>query len=180
VIRRAVLAALLLSGVTTGCAGSSAPTSDDRASSSTPAPTRTVISNAHVYRVGETAVIRAQAGVGLRLRAAAPAVSRTSLSSSYGYPPQHGYYLTFRLVVVNTGRRTISLSPRDFYLRIPGRGRVTSYDGNSPYSGASAQLDATELDAGQRLAAPLTFDVGRRHGRLAFAPDGSAAAVWTY
>lgn len=174
--------AIVLSGalVTTACAGTSAPVQPSGDGSPTPAPTRTVVSDARVYPAGETAVIHAQAGVGLRLRASRPHVSRTSLSSSYGYAPARGYYLTFRLVIVNTGRRTISLSPRDFSVRIPGRGRVTSYDGNAPYSGASEQLDATEIDAGQRVSAPLTFDVSRVHGRLAFAPDGSPAAVWTF
>jgi len=178
VIRRATVAVLVL---TAGCAGTStAPTAGRVPSTTAPAPTRTVVSSARVYPAGRTAVIRAQAGVALRLRASTPRLSQTSLSSSYGHPPQHGYYLTFRVVAVNTGRRPISLGPRDFYLRVPGRGRVTSYDGNSPYSGASAQLDPTELDAGQRVAGPLTFDVGRRHGRLAFAPDGSPAVLWTY
>jgi hypothetical protein len=164
-----------------GCGGSSAPArSGDAATRSRPAPTRTVVSAARVVPAGSSAVVHAQAGVGLRLRASRPRLSRTSLSSSYGYPPARGYYLTFRLAVVNTGRRTISLSPRDFVVRIPGRGQVTSYDGNAPYSGASEQLDATELDAGQRLTGSLTFDVSRRHGRLAFAPDGSPAVVWTF
>jgi hypothetical protein len=179
-VSRHVVSIGLLAAVT-GCAGSSTtPPAGRDTHGQSPAPGRTVVSTAHVHPAGEAAVIRAQAGVALRLRASKPRVSRTSLSSSYGYPPQHGYYLTFRIVAVNTGRRTISLGPRDFSLRIPGRGRVTSYDGNSPYSGAAAQLDATELEAGQRVAAPLTFDVGHRHGRLAFAPDGSPAAVWTY
>ena len=165
-----------------GCAGSSAATrsADRHPRSARPAPTRTVVTSARVQPAGSTAVVRGQAGVGLRLRASTPRVSRTSLSSSYGYAPARGYYVTFRLVVVNVGRRPVSLSPRDFVLRIPGRGRVTTYDGNAPYSGASAQLDATVLDAGQRVAAPLTFDVSRPHGRLAFAPDGSNAVVWTF
>jgi hypothetical protein len=164
-----------------GCGGSNRPVQPDgQPTSPAPAPTRTVVSTARVVPAGASAVVRAQAGVGLRLRASHPRVSRTSLSSSYGYRPARGYYVTFRLTVVNTGRRTISLTPRDFVVRIPGRGRVTSYDGNAPYSGASAQLDATELDAGQRLTGPLTFDVSRQHGRLAFAPDGSPAVVWTF
>jgi hypothetical protein len=177
VIPRVVTAIAVL--LAAGCGGSSG-TQAPVGHATTPAPKRTVVSNARVYTVGETALIHAQAGVGLRLRAFPPRVSRSSLSSSYGYPPQHGYYLTFRLVVANTGNRPITLAPRDFYLRMPGQGRVSSYDGNSPYSGAGAQLDATELDIGQRLAAPLTFDVSKRHGRLAFAPDGSPAAVWTF
>jgi hypothetical protein len=178
----ALAVAVVVALVTVGCAAGSAPTqpSGHKPSRATPAPTRTVIAGARVYPAGATAVIHAQAGVGLRLRASAPRVSRTSLSSSYGYAPSRGYYVTFRLVAANTGRRPISLTPRDFVVRIPGRGQVTSYDGNAPYSGAGAQLDATVLDAGQRVAAPLTFDVSRPHGRLAFAPDGSAAAIWTF
>ena len=176
------LACTLAGLLVTGCAGSgsgSRPPSGTT-TTDTPRPTRTVISGARVYPAGDSAVVKAQAGVGLRLRASRPRLSRTSLSSSYGYAPQRGYYVTFRLRAVNTGRRAISLAPRDFYVRTSAGRRVTSYDGNSPYSGASAQLDATELDPGQKTAAPLTFDVGTRHGRLAFAPDGSPAVVWTY
>jgi hypothetical protein len=57
---------------------------------------------------------------------------------------------------------------------------VTSYDGNSPYSGASRQLDTTELQAGDRVGAPLTFDTAWKHGRFVYAPDGSPAVVWRF
>jgi hypothetical protein len=133
-----------------------------------------------VLRAGERAELPAQAGVSVSLKAAPPATSRTRLSSSYGYPPANGLYVTFRMTVVNTGRRTIALSPRDFYVRIADGDRVTTYDGNAPYSGAPRQLDQTLLEPGDRVSAPLTFDVGGRHGRLAYAPDGSAAVVWTF
>jgi hypothetical protein len=133
-----------------------------------------------VYRAGERAELTAQAGVSLTLTAARPSVSRTRLSSSYGYGPANGVYVTFQMTVANTGRRTITLSPRDFYVRVGDGGRVTTYDGNAPYSGASRQLDETLLEPGDRVRAPLTFDVDGRHGRLAYAPDGSAAIIWTF
>jgi len=52
--------------------------------------------------------------------------------------------------------------------------------GNSPYSGASAQLDNTQIEPGESVTGPLTFDVRGVHGSLAYAPDGSAAITWTY
>jgi hypothetical protein len=146
-----------------------------------PGPTRTIVHNARVYPAGTPAALSAQAGVSLRLTAGRPEVSRTRLSSSYGYPPAHGYYVTFRLTVRNTGSKPIALSPADFVLRIQGeQGRLDTNDGNAPYSGASAQLDPTILDPGDVVRSPLTFDAGGTHGRLAYAPDGSAAIVWTF
>jgi hypothetical protein len=84
------------------------------------------------------------------------------------------------MVVENTGRKPIAIGPADFFVRLAEGGRVTTTDGNAPYSGASAQLDPTILDPGDTVRSPLTFDVGERHGRLAYAPDGSPAIVWTF
>src|SRR5205085_10829314 len=99
---------------------------------------------------------------------------------SYGYPPQHGWYVSFRVTVENVGVQSVELGPLDFFARIARHGRVTVDDGNAPYSGASAQLDRTQLDPGQTERGPLTFDVSRPHGRLVFAPDGSPAVTWTF
>ena len=122
----------------------------------------------------------AQRGVTLRLRASTAQVSRTSLSSNFGYSPSHGYYVTFRLTIVNTGTKPVQIGPGNFVVAIPAEGRVTSYDGNGPYSGAPAQLDNTELAPGEVLRAPLSFDVRTPHGRLLFVPDNSAAVVWLF
>ncbi len=183
----AALTALALAVSSTACVGSTVrehPPGDDpsgRVGPSTPGPVRTVIRGAPVYRVGKRADLNAQAGVALALTADRPSISRTRLSSSYGYGPANGLYVTFRMTVANTGRRTITLSPRDFYVRLSDGGhRVSTYDGNAPYSGASRQLDETLLEPGDRVRAPLTFDVDGRHGRLAYAPDGSAAIIWTF
>lgn len=177
--------ALTLAVLATACAGSStgeSPAGDDPSGTArtTPAPDRTVIRGAPVYPAGQRAELSAQAGVSLVLTAAEPTVSKTALSSSYGYGPANGVYVTFRLTITNTGRRTIAISPRDFYVRVGDGGRVTTYDGNAPYSGAPRQLDQTLLEAGDRMRAPLTFDVDGRHGRLAYAPDDSAAIIWTF
>ena len=145
-----------------------------------PAPTKTIIRSGQIVRAGATVPFRAQAGVALSLRASRPSLSRQRLSSSYGYAPAHGYYVTFVLTLVNTGTSSVDIGPGDFYVRVSRQGKVTTLMGNAPYSGASAQLDSTQLDAGQTISAPLTFDVIGPHGTLAFAPDGSPAVSWTY
>jgi hypothetical protein len=141
---------------------------------------RTVVHAFHHYVAGQTARIEAQAGVSLRLSVSRPAVSTTSLSSSHGYPPKHGYYLTFHLTVANTGSQPVVIGPRDFVVHMRGQGTVTSYDGNSPYSGANKQLDTTELEPGDTDRAPLTFDVRARHGRFDYRAGGTTVAVWTF
>lgn len=148
--------------------------------SPTPAPTHTVIRSGHVVRAGATVPFQAQAGVALKIRATQPSVSRNRLSSSYGYAPARGYYVTFVVTIANTGARPVAIGPGDFFVQVSRQGKVTTLMGNAPYSGASAQLDTTQLDAGQSLSGPLTFDVRAPHGSLAFAPDGSPAISWTY
>ena len=175
------VAGLLL--VSAGCrahpvAGAATPT--DSATSPLPRPTITVTRSAYVLTAGEMTDFTAQAGVSLRLTASKPRVSRGRLSSSYGYAPAHGYYVTFTLTIVNTGSQPVDLGPPNFHVRIPGEGVVTAYDGNAPYSGAPQQLDSTELDPGDRVRAPLTFDVRRPHGVLMYLPDRTAAVTWRF
>ena len=148
--------------------------------SPSPQPTRTIIHQVRTYRAGQTATLAAQQGVALRLDVSKPSTSSTRLSPSYGYPPQHGHYVTFQVTVTNTGNLSIEISPHNFVAEIAGEGAVTSYDGNSPYSGASRQLDTTELAPGDHVSAPLTFDVRRTHGRLDFRPGKATAVAWTF
>jgi len=159
-------------------AGAATPT--DSGTSPSPRPTVTVTRSAHVLTAGETAAFTAQAGVSLRLTASKPKVSRGRLSHSYGYPPAHGYYVTFTLTIVNTGSQPVDLGPPNFHVRIAGEGVVTAYDGNAPYSGAPQQLDSTELDPGDRVRAPLTFDVRSPNGVLMYLPDRTAAVTWRF
>ena len=167
----------------TGCRAhpdAGAPTPTGPASAPSPRPTITLTRAAHVLDAGESTDFTAQAGVSLRLTASRPQVSRGRLSRSYGDPPAHGYYLTFTLTIVNTGSQPIQIGPPNFHVRIPGEGVVTAYDGNAPYSGASRQLDNTELDPGERVRAPLTYDVRRTSGVLMYLPDRSAAVTWRF
>ena len=140
----------------------------------------TVVRAGRVVRAGTTVPFQAQAGVTLKIRASRPSLSRQRLSSSYGYAPARGYYVTFLVTLANTGRRPVDIGPGDFFVQVSWQGKVTTLMGNAPYSGASAQLDTTQLDAGQTVSGPLTFDVRSPHGTLAFAPDGSPAVSWTY
>lgn len=145
-----------------------------------PQPTRTVVHAFRRYDAGQTATIDAQSGVALRIFVSRPSVSTTSLSRSHGYPPQHGRYVTFHLVIRNTGSQPIVINPRDFVVHVARQGTVTSYDGNSPYSGASRQLDTTELEPGGTDRAPIMFDVRAKHGRFDYRPGRQPVAVWTF
>jgi hypothetical protein len=177
------LAAMSASLVATGCgpkreAPRTAPSSSVHTPS--PAPTVTVVRTGPVVAAGTTVPFHAQAGVALKIRASKPSVSRQRLSSSYGYAPAHGYYVTFVVVLANIGTRPVAIGPGDFSVHLSRQGKVTTLMGNAPYSGASSQLDTTQLDAGQTVSGPVTFDVLAPHGTLSFAPDGSPAISWTY
>ena len=184
-VRRGVIIALLAAALT-GCGHVVVhhrvvtTTLPPVGTSPTPGATHTIVHAFHRYAAGQTADIQAQAGVSVRVTVSKPAISRTSLSDSHGYPPQHGYYLTFKLDIVDTGSAPIVVSPRDFVVLMPHQGTVTSYDGNSPYSGASRQLDTTEVEPGGHDRAPLTFDVRATHGRIDYRPRKKPVAVWTF
>ena len=179
---RAVVAVVAATAVAGGCAAHphAAPQPTLSRASASPRPTVTTTLGAHALAAGGSTDFTAQAGVSLRLTASAPRVSTSRLSRSYGYAPAHGYYVTFTLTIVNTGSRPVDLGPPNFHVRIPREGVVTAYDGNAPYSGAPTQLDSTELAPGERLRAPLTFDVRRPHGVLEYLPDRSAAVTWRF
>ena len=145
-----------------------------------PQPTKTILHAFHRYAAGETAEIDAQSGVALRITVSRPSVSTQSLSRSHGYPPQHGHYLTFHLVIRNTGSQPVVINPRDFVVRIARQGTVTSYDGNSPYSGANRQLDTTQLEPGGTDRAPITFDARATHGRFDYRPGRRTVAAWAF
>jgi hypothetical protein len=149
-------------------------------SSPHPTPTVTILRSVQALAAGQTAQLKAQPGVGLTVRAGRPGVSRSRLSHSYGYAPAHGYYVTFLITIVNTGGTPIDIGPANFRVRIAGEGTVTTTSGNAPYSGASEQLDTTEIDPGQSLSGPLTFDVRRPHGVLSYVPDRTAAVTWRF
>jgi len=180
------LAALLAAATLAlaACAGSAGP--DQRPPSSTtrthfhPGPVRTVVRTSHRVAAGQTVVIAGQGGASVSITASRPSVSTHALSPSYGYPPSHGHYVTFHLTVVDTGTTPVLVDPHDFALHVPGEGTVSSYDGNAPYSGASSQLDRTQLEPGDKVRAPLTFDVRTPHGRLTYSPDRNPAAAWTF
>ena len=179
----AAVAVSMVATLTAGCAGGH-PAVQPSPSVSTlppsPRPTVTIVRSGVVIAAGRGATVHAQAGVALTVTASRPSVSRTRLSRSYGYPPAYGYYVTFQLTIVNRGTEPVAIGPSSFFVRVTGQGKVTVTTGNAPYSGASSQLDSTQIDPGQTLRGPLTFDVRRVHGTLAYAPDGTAAVTWLF
>ncbi|HWB65695.1 MAG TPA: hypothetical protein VG708_02550 [Mycobacteriales bacterium] len=147
-----------------------------------PGPTKTRIRNYPVLAIGKGATLTASSGgAALSITAGKPSLSTTRLSSSYGYGPEHGHYVTFPLTISDTGRTLIVIERLDFYVEIQGQGKVTTDDGAAPFSGAPTQLDTTQLSPGQRLSnKKLTFDVSHTHGTLYYAPGGHRSIAWRF
>jgi hypothetical protein len=132
-------------------------------------------------RAGHSGVVRSPAQhASVRVTVSKPSVSATRLSPTYGVPPVHGHYVTFRVRVADTGKVAIELRRLDFFLRTPGAAKTTTDDGNAPASGSGSQLDSTELEPGQRVNNNLTFDVATPHGTLYYAPAGRIALAWRF
>jgi hypothetical protein len=115
----------------------------------------------------------------ITVRATGPKASRGKLGS-YGYPPQNGYYLVFRVTLKNDTSGQLQVSPLDFIADVGAAKHVTVHDGNSKYSGAGPQLDPTFLAPGEHRTAQVTFDVSGTHGRLVYAPGGDTVCSWTF
>lgn len=145
-----------------------------------PQPTQTIHKGYPTVTQGTTTTITAQGGYALTMSAGAPSVSKTRLSPNYGYAPEHGYYITFPLNIKNTGQAPLLIERLDFYVKIPGEGKITTNDGAAPYSGAPQQLDTTPLAPGNKLKNKLTFDVSKTKGTLYYAPGGKPSIAWTF
>lgn len=118
-------------------------------------------------------------GAAFRLVVEQPSVSRTSLSSSYGYAPLHGFYVTVHVRLTATGDQPVLIGPANFFASVGGA-HVTTNDGNAPYSGASRALDSTAADPGETVTGPLTFDVTTPHGVVYYEPNSKPICGWTF
>jgi hypothetical protein len=145
-----------------------------------PQPTTTRIKGHPTFQAGTTTTIQPQQGVSMTITVGVPSTSRNRLSPSYGYAPAHGYYVTFPLVIKNSGQTPLLIERLDFYVKTPGLGKVTTNDGNAPYSGSSRQLDTTPLAPGKTLHNNLTFDVSNPKGTFYYAPGSKPTAAWKF
>lgn len=157
-----------------------------------PGPTVTITSKHHTskaiviykYRTlkaGQVAQIgTANNGAAVLIKVGKPRVVRGPLSSDYGYAPSHGYYVNFPIKMYDDGTTSVLVNRLDFWVNVPGLGKVNTNQGNSPVSGAHEQLDTTELERGQGVSNFLAFDVSSPHGTIVYGPRGKPNVAWRY
>jgi hypothetical protein len=184
-MRRAMAVAVVLGVFATGCLGSHKTVvithpGKTVTNSPGPQPTKTRIKSHPTFQAGTTTTIQPQAGVSMTIMVGVPSKSKTRLSPTYGYGPARGYYVTFPLVIKNSGQTPLLIERLDFYIKTPGLGKVTTNDGNAPYSGSPRQLDTTPLAPGKTLHNNLTFDVSHPSGTFYYAPGNKPTAAWTF
>jgi hypothetical protein len=135
----------------------------------------------HPLEVGQVAQLGAGTkGAAALLKVGKPKVSRTRLSSSYGDNPVHGYFVNFPIKILNIGSKPLLVDRLDFYVKTPGLGKVNTNQGAAPYSGASEQLDTTELEKNQGVSNFLAFDVSTPHGKFVYGPGGKVSVAWRF
>lgn len=150
-----------------------------------PHPTKTVVRSFRLLRTGESETLQSKSGAAMFIKVAGPSVSTTRLSSTYGYPPSHGYFVTFKIKIKDVGSTPIVIQRLDFWVRTPGLGRVNTNDGTAFVSGSPSQLDTTELTPGASVVSTisnnLTFDVSHPSGTLYYGPGGKKPTVaWKF
>lgn len=140
-----------------------------------------VIHGYRTLRAGQLAQIgvAGQSGAAL-VTVGKPRIARGPLSSDYGYAPQHGYYVNFPIKMFDDGSGSVLVNRLDFWVQVPGQGKVNTNDGNSPVSGAHEQLDTTEIERGQSVSNFLAFDVSSPHGTFVYGPHGKPMVAWSY
>jgi hypothetical protein len=182
-----VLAALAMTAACnpfSSSSGGSPSATATTTSTNHPTPKRTVkvYSPNHVLRIGQVAQIgKPGKGPAALIKILPPKVSRTRLSPSYGYAPAHGYYVNFYIEMYNDGTKPLLVDRLDFWVVTAGSGKVNTNQGNSPFSGASRQLDTTELESGQGVKNYLAFDVSVPHGTFYYGPGGKKVSVaWRF
>lgn len=180
----AVAALSLVAGCHAG--GSSAPQPGQTVNTEitkhpSPKPTKTIVRGFRTLRSGEAERLQAANGAAMVIKVSGPSVSTTRLSSSYGYPPEHGYYVTFKIRIKDVGPTPIVIQRLDFWVRSSGLGKITTNDGAAPYSGSPSQLDTTEITHGESVSNNLTFDVARPSGTVYYGPGGKRPTVaWRF
>lgn len=174
--------------MTAACNGSSngssgQPPTTPNPSKSTPAkPGPHIPTKGHrTLQPGQVAQIgTAGQGAAMLIKVGKPKVSRTRLSPSYGDNPIHGYFVNFRIKIFNIGQKPLLVDRLDFWVDTPGLGKVNTNEGAAPFSGASRQLDTTELEKGQGVNNFLAFDVSTPHGKFVYGPGGKTSVAWRF
>lgn len=130
--------------------------------------------------MGAAFAVGAATSARVRITLSRPSFSRTSLSGTYGKAPRNGRYLTVQLRLTSVGSASVFVAPSDFYVTQPGRPKLTTDDGNAPFSGASQAFNATAADPGETVTGPLTFDVPPGTGQVVYAPESTPACSWRF
>lgn len=140
-----------------------------------------VIYKFRTLHVGQVAQLgTAGSGAAVLIKIGKPRVATGPLSNDYGYAPAHGYYVNFPIQMFDDGATSVLVNRLDFWVKVPGEGKINTNDGNSPVSGAHQQLDTTELEPGQSVSKPLAFDVSSPHGTFFYGPHGKPNVAWKY
>lgn len=185
-VRAGALVAML--ALVAACGGGSSGGSP--VGKSKPKPSKTVASNPgphfptkghRILHLGQVAQIgQGGKGAAMLIKISKPKVSRSRLSSTYGDNPVHGYFVNFPIKILNIGQKPLLVDRLDFWVRTPGLGKVNTNQGAAPFSGASDQLDTTELEKGQGIKNFLAFDVSTPHGKFIYGPGGKISVGWRF
>ncbi len=167
------------------CGGATAPVvhaQQTRSPRAAPTPSRTAARAAGPCKYGMGGTLKLlDPSNGQHLDITLSSVSRSRQAlADYGHAPANGYFVTIQARVVNRGAASAAIDPLDFRADAGGAHGVTVQEGNAPYSGASGQLGATPIDAGETITGPLTYDLAAANGTVTYAPRGKTACAWTF
>ncbi|HEY9473127.1 MAG TPA: DUF4352 domain-containing protein [Mycobacteriales bacterium] len=131
--------------------------------------------------MGDTLTVTIDGSEAGEITASSPTATQRA-TSEFGDPPARGYYVT---IVITAKAATaisepFSVNPFDFYVRTSDGTHIEYGDGNAITAQRDDQLNAVDLNAGEKVNGTLTLDVPAPHGTLVYAPLDRAVGSWSF
>lgn len=98
-------------------------------------------------------------------------------SDEYSDPPENGMFWIASVKVESVGDQMFPINPFDFYV-LDKAGNHYSYGDGSMYLIDKGELNAVDINAGERTSGKVVIDAPANATRLVYGPDDEAICYW--
>lgn len=131
--------------------------------------------------MGDTLTVTVDGSEAGEITASSPTATQRAIGE-FGERPASGYYITIVITAkaADAVTQPFSVNPFDFYVRTADGTHIEYGDGNAITAQRDDQLNAVDLNAGEKIKGTLTLDVPAPHGTLVYAPLSRAVGTWSF
>lgn len=98
-------------------------------------------------------------------------------SDEYSDPPENGMFWIASVKVESIGNQMFPINPFDFYV-LDKAGNHYSYGDGSMYIMEKGELNAVDINAGERTTGKVVIDAPANATQLVYGPDDEAICYW--